>query len=424
MYINDILKSIKYFLTELRTLKYLLLLADGMADYKYDILDGKTLLQYAHTPNMDRLAPFSVLGTARTIPDGYPPGSDVANLAVMGYDPRRYYTGRSPLEAVSLGVTMEEQDLSLRCNLVTLSDEENFAEKIMLDYSAGEISSAESVQLIDAIRSALGSDEFHFHAGISYRHLLLWKNARGRSLQLTPPHDISDRKIGAYLPQGSDGHILLQLMQASQAVLEQHPVNLARIGQGLKPANSIWLWGEGIRPAMDSFAAKYGLQGSVVCAAYLVKGLGLCAGLTPVKVEGATGAIKTNFTGKARAALDELKRGQDFVYLHIEAPDEAGHQGDMQAKIWAIEQIDQHVLGLILEEMDGFDDLRLLIMPDHPTPITIKTHSSDPVPFMLYDKNHPRTSSAREFNEITAGEGIFFEDGFKLMDYFINERNL
>jgi 2,3-bisphosphoglycerate-independent phosphoglycerate mutase len=401
-------------------MKYLLLLADGMADYKYDILDGKTVLQYAHTPNMDKLAPLSSLGMARTVPEGYPPGSDVANLAVMGYDPRRYYTGRSPLEAVSLGVAMGDQDLSLRCNLVTLSSEENYADKTMLDYSAGEISSAESAQLIEAVSSALGNAELNFHAGISYRHLLLWKNARGKSLQLTPPHDISDRKIGTYLPQGDDSQMLLQMMQASQAILAQHPVNLDRIEKGLNPANSIWLWGEGSRPAMDSFASKYGLQGSVVCAVDLVKGLGICAGLTPIKVEGATGGIKTNFAGKARAALDELKGGRDFVYLHIESPDEAGHQGEIMTKVWAIEQIDQHVLGLVLEELDDFDDLRLLVMPDHPTPIAIKTHSSDPVPFMLYDKNHPRTSSAREFNEITAGEGMFFEDGYQLMDYFIN----
>lgn len=401
-------------------MKYLLLLADGMADYKYDVLQGKTLLEAAHTPNMDKLAPRSQLGMARTVPEGFPPGSDVANLAVMGYDPRRYYTGRSPLEAVSLGVAMGEQDLSLRCNLVTLSDAQNYADKVMLDYSAGEISTAESAQLIDAVGKALGRDEMNFHAGISYRHLLLWKNALGKSLQLTPPHDISDRVIGTYLPQGDDSQILLHLMQASQAVLAEHPVNRARLEKGLNPANSIWLWGEGSRPAMDSFADKYGLRGSVVCAVDLVKGLGLCAGLTPVKVEGATGAIKTNFAGKARAALDELKRGQDFVYLHIESPDEAGHQGEMETKIWAIEQIDRQVLGLILEETDEFDDLRLLIMPDHPTPIRIKTHTADPVPFMLYDKNHPHASSARAFHEKTAGEGVFFEDGYKLMDYFIN----
>lgn len=400
-------------------MKYLLLLADGMADYKYDVLQDKTLLEYAYTPNMDKLAPLSQLGMARTVPEGYPPGSDVANLAVMGYDPRRYYTGRSPLEAVSLGVAMGEQDLSLRCNLVTLSDAPDYRDKVMLDYSAGEISTAESAQLIDAIGKALGSDEQSFHPGISYRHLLLWRNALGKSLQLTPPHDISDRVIGSYLPQGDDSQILLQMMQASQAILTNHPVNLARLEQELPPANSIWLWGEGSRPAMDSFADKYGLQGSVVCAVDLVKGLGLCAGLTPVQVEGATGAIKTNFAGKARAALDELKRGQDFVYLHIESPDEAGHQGDMESKIWAIEQIDQQVLGLILAEMNDFDDLRLLIMPDHPTPIRIKTHTSDPVPFMLYDKNHPQASSVRAFHETTAAEGIFFADGYQLMDYFI-----
>lgn len=407
----------------MRLVKYLVLLADGMADYKYDVLDGKTLLQYARTPNMDKLAPVSLLGTARTIPPGLAPGSDVANLAVMGYDPQRYYTGRSPLEAVSLGVDMGEQDLSLRCNLVTLSEDNNYADKIMLDYSAGEISSAESAQLMAAIETGLGKEELEFYAGISYRHLLLWKNARGKSMQLTPPHDISDRRIGAYLPQGDDAQILMELMQASQAILKNHPVNQARTEKGLNPANSIWLWGDGFRPNMDSFTDKYGLKGSVVCAVDLVRGLGICAGLTPVAVEGATGSIKTNFAGKARAALDELKRGQDFVYLHIESPDEAGHQGDMKAKIWAIEQIDQQVLGLVLEEIGSFDDLRVLVMPDHPTPISIKTHSTDPVPFMLYDKNHPQASSAQEFNEVTAAGGTYFEDGYKLMDYFIRGLN-
>jgi 2,3-bisphosphoglycerate-independent phosphoglycerate mutase len=401
-------------------LKYLLLLADGMADYQYELLGAMTPLQYAHTPNMDKIAPFSLMGTAQTVPDGFPPGSDVANLAVMGYDPRQYYTGRSPLEAVSMGVALESQDLALRCNLVTLSGESNYADKTMLDYSAGEISSRESALLIEAIKPVLGNSVFNFYAGISYRHLMVWKNALDRSLQFTPPHDISDRKIGAYLPQGSDGHILLQLMQASQAILEKHPVNLARTERGLRPANSLWFWGEGSKPNLDSFNSKYGHKGSVVCAVDLVKGLGICAGLTPINVEGATGGIETNFAGKARAALDELKSGQDFVYLHIESPDEAGHQGNMKAKIWAIEQIDEKVLGLILDELDDFDDLRLLLMPDHPTPISIKTHTADPVPFLLYDKNHPRESACREFNEYTASQGILIEDGYKLMDYFIN----
>lgn len=400
-------------------MKYLLLLADGMADYKIDALGGKTPLQYAHTPNMDILAPNSCIGTVRTVPPGYPPGSDVANLAVMGYDPRRYYTGRSPLEAVSMGVHLAEQDLALRCNLVTLSDEANYADKTMLDYSAGEISSAESAQLMETVKNELSSKEFNFFAGISYRHLMVWKNGAGKTIELTPPHDISDRNIGTFLPQGTDGELLLQLMTASQACLANHPVNLARMEQGLAPANSLWFWGHGTRPALDSFTVKYQLKGSVVSAVDLVKGLGICAGLKPIEVAGATGGIITNFAGKARAALDELKNGQDFVYLHIESPDEAGHQGDLEAKIWAIEQIDSEVLGLIRSEMDDFNELRLLLMPDHPTPLAIKTHTGDPVPFMLFDKNHPVKSIIALYDEESAQPGIYIEDGYQLMDYFI-----
>ncbi len=400
-------------------MKYLLLLADGMSDYKIDALEGKTPLQYAHTPNMDILAPESCIGIVRTVPPGYPPGSDVANLAVMGYDPRQYYTGRSPLEAVSMGVNLAEQDLALRCNLVTLSSEANYADKTMLDYSAGEISSAESAQLIETIKAELSSEEFHFYPGISYRHLMVWKNGANKSIELTPPHDISDRKITTFLPQGADGNKLMQLMTASQACLKNHPVNLARTEKGLAPANSIWFWGHGTKPALDSLTARYQLKGSVVSAVDLVKGLGICAGLQPVEVAGATGGIKTNFAGKARAALDELKNGQDFVYLHIESPDEAGHQGDMDAKIWAIEQIDSEVLGLLRNEMDDFEELRLLLMPDHPTPLVIKTHTGDPVPFMLFDKNRPYKSDIHLFNEESAQTGIHIEEGYRLMDLFI-----
>lgn len=400
-------------------MKYILLLADGMADYKIDKLNDKTPMQYAHTPNMEYLAQSAYIGTVRTVPGGYPPGSDVANLAVMGYDPRRYYTGRSPLEAISMGVNLAEKDLALRCNLVTLSAEADYADKTMLDYSAGEISSAESAQLMAAVQAELASEDFQFYAGISYRHLLIWKNGAEKLLELTPPHDISDRIIGSYLPQGQEGAILLKLMQASQKVLDSHPVNLARIEQGHAPANSIWFWGHGTKPMLDSFAAKYQLKGSVVSAVDLVRGLGICAGLDPVKVEGATGGIKTNFAGKARAALDALKNGQDFVYLHIESPDEAGHQGDLEAKIWGIEQIDAQVLGLICEEMAEFDELRLLLMPDHPTPLAIKTHSADPVPFLLFDKNHPVVSEIKRYDEDSARQGIHIEDGYQLMDFFI-----
>lgn len=400
-------------------MKYLLLLADGMADDKIEKLGGRTPLQYARTPNMDKFASCSHIGTVRTVPPGYPPGSDVANLAVMGYDPRQYYTGRSPLEAVSMGVDLAENDLALRCNLVTLSAEANYSDKTMLDYSAGEISSAESKQLMAAIQAELGSQSFQFHAGISYRHLLVWKDGANKSLILTPPHDISDQKITAYLPQGDDGAGLLQLMQTSQTCLINHPVNLARIKQGLEPANSLWFWGQGTKPALDSFTAKYQLNGSVVSAVDLVKGLGICAGLKTIKVEGATGGIKTNFAGKARAALDELKNGQDFVYLHIESPDEAGHQGDLKAKIWAIEQIDKEVLGLICQELDDFDKFSLLLMPDHPTPLAVKTHSADPVPFLLFRKNHPFSSSITVFDEESARQGIHIEEGYQLMDSFI-----
>ncbi|CFX52414.1 Bisphosphoglycerate-independent phosphoglycerate mutase [Syntrophomonas zehnderi OL-4] len=401
-------------------MKYLLILADGMADYKIEELGGQTPLQYARTPNMDILAPNSFIGAVRTIPAGYPPGSDVANLAVMGYDPRQFYTGRSPLEAASMGIELNSQDLALRCNLVTLSSERNYADKTMVDYSAGEISSAESASLIDSINRKLGNQTFAFYPGISYRHLMIWKSGADKSIELTPPHDISDRPIGIHLPQGPDGEVLLNLMTASEEIMSEHPVNQSRVERGLNPASSLWFWGEGTKPQLDSFEMKYRLKGSVVSAVDLVKGLGICAGLRPVKVEGATGGIVTNFAGKIRAALDELKAGQDFVYLHIESPDEAGHQGDLKAKIWAIEQIDQEVLGLLRAEIDGFDDLRILLLPDHPTPLQLKTHTAEPVPFLIFDKNHLYPSKLKYFNEETASNGHFIEEGHQLMDLFIS----
>jgi 2,3-bisphosphoglycerate-independent phosphoglycerate mutase len=400
-------------------MKYLLILTDGMADNKIDVLGDMTPLQFAQTPNMDKLALVSEVGRVKTIPDNYPPGSDVANLSVMGYDPRQYYTGRSPLEAVSMGVELGARDLALRCNLVTLSAEKDYPDKTMLDYSAGEISSAESTPLINAIQQELGSEAFCFYAGISYRHLLVWKDGIGKSLRLTPPHDISDCKICDYLPEGEDSAPLLDLMVKSETILCKHPVNQLRLAKGLHPATSLWLWGEGSKPALNRFQDKYQLQGSVVAAVDLVKGLGICAGLTPIKVSGATGGIITDFAAKARAALDELKRGQDFVYLHIESPDEAGHQGSVDKKIWSIEQIDKEVIGLVLAELGEFEDIRVLIMPDHPTPLSIRTHTSDPVPFMLFDKNKPVHSGLNSFDEDTAQAGRFIEKGYELMDYFI-----
>lgn len=399
-------------------MKYLVILADGMADYNIPDLGDKTPLEYAYTPNIDNLARNAEIGLVQTIPAGLPPGSDVANLAVMGYDPLKYYTGRSPLEAVSLGVELADNDLALRCNLVSLSDEPEYKTKSMIDYSAGEISSEEARILLAELQSRLGDSDFSFHAGISYRHLLVWHNGCSKELILTPPHDISDRIVGEYLPQGRDSSQLFDLMLKSYEILKNHPVNLNRSEKGQKPANSIWLWGEGRRPFLPSFKDKYNLNGSVVCAVDLVRGLGICAGLTPVRVEGATGSVKTNFAGKARAALDELKQGQDFVYLHIESPDEAGHQGNLKSKIWSIEQVDQYILGLLLKELDDFSQIRVMLLPDHPTPLSIRTHSSDPVPFLIYDKNKP-VKGAGKYDEKSAQRGIFIAKGHNLMDQFI-----
>lgn len=400
-------------------MKYLLILADGMADYKISELCDRTPLQVARTPNMDRLAPSAEIGLVRTIPAGFPPGSDVANLSVMGYAPEKYYTGRSPLEAVSMGVELGPNDLAIRCNLVTLSAEPEYGDKSMVDYSSGEIPSSESATLIGALKKDLDNEEFCFHAGISYRNLLIWKNGAEKSLQLTPPHDISGRQVGNYLPQGTDSNALMELMLKSEKILSNHPVNKERQAQGLNPATSAWLWGHGTRPALDSFQDKYGVRGSVVSAVDLVKGLGICAGLKPVKVEGATGAIITNFAGKAKAALNELRQGQDFVYVHIESPDEAGHQGELEKKIWAIEQVDKEVVGRVIDALDQFDDIRLMIMPDHPTPIAVRTHTSEPVPFLIYDKNQPYQSPVAGYDEESALTGRLYESGPQLMERFI-----
>ena len=401
-------------------MKYLLILADGMADEPIAELGQKTPLQYAATPNIDFLAQTAAIGTARTIPQGFPPGSDVANLSVLGYDPRLYYTGRSPLEAVSMGVPMKATDLALRCNLVTLSDGAVYGERTMVDYSAGEISTEESRQLIEFLQKELGNEQLSFHPGISYRHLLLWKDGHERVMDLTPPHDISGRVVKEYLPKGQDSQVLLELMEKSLVLLENHPINMERRRQGKMPAVSAWFWGQGKKPALDSFADKYGLQGSVVAAVDLVKGLGICAGLRPVVVPGATGAVETNFAGKARAALDELLNGQDFVYMHIESPDEAGHQGNLEAKLWSIEQIDREVVGLVCSELHRFDELKVMIMPDHPTPLSIRTHSSGIVPYMIYDKNNPVKDGIGRYNEEDAKQGRHFPEGHQVIDYFIN----
>ena len=400
-------------------LKYIVVLGDGMADYPIAALGDLTPLQYARTPNLDQLAAAGQLGMVKTVPEGMPPGSDVANLSVMGYDPRRYYTGRSPLEAVAMGVELEDTDVAFRCNLVTLSEEPDYAAKTMIDYSSDEISSEESARLIEEVKNRLASSEIRFYPGISYRHLMVWQNG-ALDVNLTPPHDISERKINGHLPRGPRSEILLRLMVESSRFLPSHPVNQARVQRGLRPATSLWFWGQGKKPTLPSFNDKFGLTGSVISAVDLTKGLGICAGLKAVQVPGATGNITTNFIGKARVAIAELQEGRDFVYIHVEAPDEAGHRGELDTKVKSIEEIDEKVIGLLLEELEQFEDYRMMVLPDHPTPLSVRTHTSEEVPFLIYQKSQPIQGSKEGYNEKSAqNSGLYVAEGHLLMDYFL-----
>lgn len=402
-------------------MKYLVVLADGMADYAVPELNGKTPLECGNKPNMDQLARLGEVGLVRTVPPGMPPGSDVANLAVMGYDPLRFYTGRSPLEAVSIGVELEAADVAFRCNLVTLSDHPVYEEKVMVDYSSDEITTSESGELLKILALKLNSEEFNFYAGISYRHLLVWRGGP-MDTGLTPPHDISDRQITAFLPKGNGASRLLGLMKQSHEILKDHPVNQKRIARGLRPANSIWLWGQGKKPNLVQFYDRFGLRGSVISAVDLAKGLGICAGLKVIEVPGATGNIHTNFKGKAQAALEAFREGDDFVYVHIEAPDEAGHRGEIDNKVKAIEKIDAEILGTILDELPQITpDFKIMLLPDHPTPLTLRTHAADPVPFVIYRNGQPASAhSAPCFDEKSAaGTGVFIEQGHQLMERFL-----
>lgn len=399
-------------------MKYIILLGDGMADEGLSELAGKTPLQFAATPNMDYLAANGEIGLVKTVPAGFAPGSDVANLSVLGYDPRRYYNGRSPLEAVSMGVALGENDVAFRCNLVSLSDQECYEEKTMVDYSADEISTEEAAALMETVGRRLNSDVMHFYPGISYRHLLVWQGGPAGSV-LTPPHDIPGRLIAAYLPQGEGGETVLQLMKESSKILSEHPVNQERIKAGRRPANSIWLWGQGKKPALPKFSEKYGLTGAVISAVDLIKGIGICAGLEVVEVEGATGNMHTNFTGKVRAALEVLRRGKDFVYIHVEAPDEAGHRGELANKLKAIEAVDQ-MLAVLLSGLDQFSDYRLMLLPDHPTHMRTQTHSSEPVPFAIYTKGAKIVNKITAYDEESAKlSNMQFSTGYELMEYFI-----
>ncbi len=402
-------------------MKYVVVLGDGMADYRLPQLGNRTPLQCADKPNIDFLAANGEVGMVKTIPQGIPPGSDAANLSVMGYDPKKYYTGRSPLEAVSMGVELSETDLALRCNLVTLGIDEDYEDAVMTDYSSDEISTAEARELIHEINRQLGTDEMSFHPGISYRHCMVWHNGTG-TRKLTPPHDILEKEISPYLPSGDTADVLLMMQKKSYDILKDHPVNKSRISRGLRPANSIWLWGEGRKPAIPKFTNKYGVKGSVVSAVDLIKGIGICAGLDSVDVEGVTGNIHTNFKGKAQAALNELKKDRDFVYVHIEAPDECGHRFEIESKVRSIELIDKLVVGTLLEGLALYDDYGILVLPDHPTPLSLRTHTPEPVPYIIYRKSSQKPSGLLGYDEFQAlRTGLFIDEGHKLMDRFLRK---
>lgn len=404
-------------------MKYIVILGDGMADYPVDYFNGKTILEIADKPVIDYMCAHGELGMVKTVQEGMKPGSDVANLSVMGYDTKKCYSGRSPLEAASIGVDMKDDDVTFRTNLVTLSDEENYEDKTMLDYSAGEITTEEAAELIKAVASELDTDKIKFYSGISYRHLCVW-NGGSTNVDMTPPHDISDKKIADYLPKGDGAEKFIEMMKKSEKILKEHPVNKARIAAGKNPATSIWPWGEGTKPQLENFEEKFGLKGSVISAVDLIKGIAKCAGMNSIDVEGATGNCETNWNGKAQAALDALLGGSDFVYVHMEAPDEMGHQGLPEKKKLAVETIDKKVVKFLKDELEKRNiDYKMLIMPDHPTPIKLKTHVSDPVPYVIYDSTKDLDTGLSYTEENGKKTGIYIEKGYTLMNRFLDREN-
>lgn len=403
-------------------MKYLVMLCDGMADEPNEALGNSTPMEKANKPCMDSLAAKAEVGIVKTVAEGLKPGSDVANLSVLGYEPAVYYSGRSPLEAASIGIDLKDTDVTLRCNLVTLSDEEDYEKKTILDYCADDISSEEAKILIEYIQEKLGNDVFRFYPGVSYRHCLVWSNGNPHPGVLTPPHDITGKVITDYIPKGEAVDELYDLMKKSYDLLKDHPVNQARIARGKRPANSIWLWGEGTKPLLDNFREKFGIKGSMISAVDLLKGIAICAGMNSVDVEGATGYLDTNFDGKCKAAIEEFKKGADLVYIHVEAPDECGHRGEIENKVKAIEMIDEHILGPVVEFLKGYDDFAVLVCPDHPTPLSIRTHTSTPVPYLIYDSKNEINSGVKVFCEKEAREtGNYIEKGFTMMNYFLTK---
>lgn len=404
-------------------MKYIVVLADGMADEKIEALGNRTPLEYAETPYMDQYAPYSEIGMVHTIPEGCAKGSDTANLSVLGYNPKVYYFGRSPLEALSMGVHLRDTDITFRVNLVTLSEKEPYEEKKILDHSADEITTEEAKKLMEAVQEAFGDTIRQFFVGISYRHLLVWDKG-SKDISLTPPHDILDRCIGNYQPIGENSSLIWEMMKKSYGILNNHPVNEKRRQKGLKPANSIWLWGEGTKPILPSFKEKYGIEGAVISAVDLIKGIGIGAGMTSIEVEGATGNVYTNYKGKAEAAIKWLvEEDKDFVYIHLEGPDECGHRNELENKVKAIQWIDEKIVGPVTWALkEKGIPYKLMILPDHPTPLHLRTHTDDPVPYLIYQSSTKEIiNKANKYSEEYASKtGNRSHNGYELMQYFIS----
>lgn len=398
-------------------MKYIVVLGDGMADEPIIELGGKTPLAYANTPVMDKISKLSEVGMVHTIPEGMSPGSDTANLSVMGYDPKKYYSGRSPLEALSIGVPMKDTDIAIRCNIVTVSEDDvPFEEKTIIDHSSSEISTEDCAVLLEEVMKELANETYQFYVGTSYRHCLIWD--KGEVVELTPPHDVLGRVIGEYLPKDV---VLKEMMRKSYDILVNHPINVERKKQGLNPANCCWFWGAGTKPMLSSFEEKTGKKGMMVSAVDLLKGIAVGAGMGVALVEGANGGLHTNYAGKVEAAIKAVtKDGYDFTYIHVEAPDEMGHQGSVERKVKAIEYLDEKVIGPVIEQMEASgEEFRLLVLPDHPTPIRVRTHTADNVPYLLYDSTKLQSNTWNYNEEEAAKTGYFMAEGHKLIDKFL-----
>ncbi|MBM4306941.1 MAG: cofactor-independent phosphoglycerate mutase [Deltaproteobacteria bacterium] len=405
-------------------MKYVVIIGDGMADYPVESLHGKTPLMVARTPHLDWLAKHGNVGLVKTVPEGFNPGSEIANLSIFGYDPQQYYTGRGPLEAASLGVELKKDDLAFRCNLVTL--EPQGSKVIMEDFAAGHISDAEAREIIIDLDRAIGTEKTRFYSGVSYRHLMVMKNGASAGsdmerLELIPPHDIIGQEITPFLPRNAgSGSKILALMSKSQQFLKEHPINIRRRVKGVRPANSVWLWGQGRSPQMVTLRERFGVDGYVISAVHLIKGIGLLAGLEVLQVPGITGYLDTNYKGKGEYALQGLEK-RDFVYIHVEAPDEAGHMGDLRLKVEAIEAFDEKVVGTILKGIKSFEKVKVMVLPDHPTPLSVRTHTADPVPFVIYssDEGNKNDPSATFDEDFAQRSGVFIEKGSELIERFL-----